>query len=73
MIKKPTHVCGIKVNDEDLYILGWIDFVQWADAVGIGEHPDDYGPWFSCWIQSRIALKKQYEEENKLSSQGKIT
>jgi hypothetical protein len=28
----------------------WIAFDKWADENNVGEDPEDYGPWWECFL-----------------------
>jgi len=40
---------------EDATFYGWDEFQSWADAHGVGDHPDDWMPWWGCWKNAYVA------------------
>ena len=40
---------------ENAELYAWKKFERWADANGVGDHPDDWSPNWMCWKTAYIA------------------
>lgn len=40
---------------ENSWVYGWATFERWVDAQGVGDHPDDWSPYWMCWKTAYVA------------------